>query len=62
MSGIDGESISGQHGTAERDVGDTGTNVTAGNVSAGNGGDSFEVVPPRYEHPPGLTEQQRADF
>ena len=29
MSGIDGESISGQHGTAERDVGDTGTNVTA---------------------------------
>ena len=62
MSHIDGEPISERHGTAERDVGDTGTEVTAGNASAGSGGNSFEVVPPRYESPPGLTERQRADF
>ena len=55
MAHKEGESISVQHGTAERDVGGIGTNVTEGNVSAGSGENAFEVVPPRYESPPGLT-------
>ena len=57
---MEGGSISEQHGTAEREVGGIGTDVTSGNVSAGSGGNSFEEVPPRYESPPGLSERQRA--
>ena len=47
---------------AERDIGDGDPNVVAGNVSAGSGDISFEVIPPQYVSPPGLTEQQRAEF
>ena len=36
-----GETISGEHGTAERDIGDGDPNVAAGNVSAGSGDISF---------------------
>ena len=78
MSGIEGEPISDGHGTAERgigagngtnigtgegaNVGGVGPNVTAGNVSAGSGDNSFEVIPPQYASPPGLSERQRAEF
>ena len=51
MSSTEVGPISEQHGTAEREVGDIGTNVTAGNVSAGGGENSFEVVPPSVRIP-----------
>ena len=61
ITDMEGGPISGQHGTAEREVGGIGTGVAAGSVSAGSGENSFEEVPPRYESPPGLSERQKAD-
>ena len=62
-----------EHGTVENDgvnietreatnTVETGRNVMSGDGAAGSGDNSFEVIPPQYVPPPGLTESQRAEF
>ena len=60
--GIDSPTISLQHGTAERIVEETDPRTMGRNGSAGSGDVSFEVIPPQYASPPGLTERQRAEM
>ena len=62
MATYTGDPLSDEHGSgANTGIGDD-DDRNGGSMAEGSTDGSFEYIPQNYVSPPGLTEEQRADF